>query len=81
MYVSSPRHFEQAQSLVTEDATRESIACGNDVDRHVAAFKPYADAGFDAIHVTQIGGAEQPTNYAGFFHFYRDEVLPRLRDL
>ena len=77
----SPRHFEQAQSLVTEDAIRGSIAYGNDVDRHVGAFRPYAEAGFDAIHISQIGGAEQATNFAGFFDFYRDEVLPRLRDL
>jgi G6PDH family F420-dependent oxidoreductase len=77
----SPRHFEQASSLVTEDSTRESLACGKDVDRHVEAFRPYADAGFDAIHIAQIGGGETDTNYEGFFTFYRDEVLPRLRDL
>lgn len=77
----SPRHFEQASSLVTEDSVRESIAYGADVDRHVEAFRPYADAGFDVVHISQIGGAEKDTNVEGFFAFYRDEVLPRLRDL
>jgi G6PDH family F420-dependent oxidoreductase len=32
----SPRHFEQASELVTEDMTRESIAYGADVQRKVA---------------------------------------------
>ena len=77
----SPKHFEQASTLVTEDSTRDSIAYGSDVDRHVDAFRPYADAGFDAIHISQIGGAEKETNIEGFFAFYRDEVLPRLREL
>ncbi len=77
----SPRHFEQASQLVSAEATRKSVACGNDVDRHVEAFRPYAEAGFDVIHVSQIGGREPATNYAGFFDFYRDKVLPRLRDL
>jgi G6PDH family F420-dependent oxidoreductase len=77
----SPRHFEQAMSLVTEDSTRDSIAYGNDVERHVKSFRPYAQAGFDAIHISQIGGAERDTNYEGFFAFYRDEVLPELRRL
>ena len=77
----SPRHFEQASSLVTEQSTRDSIAYGADVDRHVEAFRPYADAGFDVVHISQIGASEQETNAEGFFAFYRDEVLPRLRDL
>jgi G6PDH family F420-dependent oxidoreductase len=77
----SPRHFEQASSLVTLESTREAMACGNDVDRHVEVFRPYAEAGFDNIHISQIGGGEKDTNYEGFFAFYRDQVLPRLREL
>jgi G6PDH family F420-dependent oxidoreductase len=75
----SPRHFEQVASLVTEESTRKSIAYGDSVDRHVDAFQPYADAGFDTVYISQMGGAEHPTSYRGFFDFYRDEVLPRLR--
>jgi G6PDH family F420-dependent oxidoreductase len=77
----SPRHFEQASTLVTPEATRESIAYGNDVDRHVEAFRPYADAGVDIVHISQMGGSEAATGAAGFFGFYRDQVLPRLRTL
>ena len=74
----SPRHFEQVSELVTLDSTRDSVAFGADVQRHVDAFQPYADAGFDEVYVSQMGGHESATNFAGFFDFYRDEVLPRL---
>ena len=77
----SPRHFEQASALVDRDMTRDSIAYGADVDRHVDAFRPYAEAGFDEVHIAQMGGREPRTSAEGFFAFYRDEVLPRLREL
>ena len=70
----SPKHFEQASELVTEEMTRESTVCGRDVDRHVEAFGPYADAGFDEVYVANMG-----PNYRDFFSLYADEVLPRLR--
>ena len=75
----SPAHFEQASQLVPRDSTRDSIAYGAEVDRHVAAFRPYAEAGIDEVHIAQIGGREPATSAEGFFEFYRDKVLPRLR--
>ena len=54
--------------------TRESTVCGRDVDRHVEAFEPFADAGFDEVYVANMG-----PNYRDFFTLYGDEVLPRLR--
>jgi G6PDH family F420-dependent oxidoreductase len=75
----SPRHFEQVSELVTEDMTRDSIAYGDDVSRHVEAFRPFAEAGYDEIYISQIGGADEATGYHGFFDLYRDEVLPELR--
>jgi G6PDH family F420-dependent oxidoreductase len=77
----SPRHFEQASELVTRDSTAQSIAYGNDVKRHVDAFRPYAEAGIDVVHISQMGGRFPETSTDGFFDFYRDEVLPRLREL
>jgi G6PDH family F420-dependent oxidoreductase len=77
----SPRHFEQASAVITEDMTRDSIAFGEDVDRHVEAFRPYAEAGYDEIYVSQIGGSGAETGYRGFFDFYAQKVLPRLRSL
>jgi G6PDH family F420-dependent oxidoreductase len=77
----SPRHFEQTASLVTKDMIAESIPCGPDVDRHVDAFRPFAEAGVDLVHIAQIGARHPTSNAEGFFEFYRDDVLPRLREL
>ena len=70
----SPKHFEQASELVTEDMTRESTVCGSDVEAHVAAFQPFADAGFDEVYIANMG-----PHYRDFFALYHAEVLPRLR--
>ena len=42
--------------------------------RHVEAFGPYAEAGFDDVYVANMG-----PHYREFFTLYGDEVLPRLR--
>lgn len=68
-----PAHFEQAAQNVTEDQIAEVIACGPDPERHVELLRRYADAGFDEIYVSQIGGDQ-----AGFLRFFFDEVRPRL---
>jgi G6PDH family F420-dependent oxidoreductase len=68
----TPRHFEQASELVTEEMIGESVPCGPDVERHVAALQEYADAGVDELYVQQIGG-----NHAAFFEAYARDVLPR----
>src|SRR5690349_4230407 len=77
----SPKHFEQVSSLVTRDMTRRAIAYGSDVERHVDAFRPLAEAGFDEVYLSQIGGRDRNSDIAGFFDFYRDEVLPALRKI
>lgn len=68
-----PAHFEQASTLVTEEAVADGMVCGDDVDEHVRAVSAYVDAGFDEVYVGQIGPDQQ-----GFFDFYRSDVLPRL---
>jgi G6PDH family F420-dependent oxidoreductase len=75
----SPKHFEQASQLVTEQMTRDSIAYCSDVKRHLDAFAPYADAGFDEIYISQMGGSEEQTSAEGFFDFYARSVLPKLK--
>ncbi len=77
----SPTHFEQASTLVTEQMIADATACGDDVSAHVDAFAPFARAGFDDIHISQIGAFRPGTEAEGFFAFYADEVLPRLREL
>jgi G6PDH family F420-dependent oxidoreductase len=67
-----PAHFEQASQLVTEDAVAEAVPCGPDLERHVAAMREFADAGFDELYVQQIGGGDE-----AFFETFSREVLPR----
>src|SRR6202034_2542660 len=40
----TPAHFEQAAELVTEQMIAESVTCGPDLDKHVAALREYQDA-------------------------------------
>jgi len=70
----TPAHFEQATSLVTEEMIGASMACGPDLDAHVAQLQAYVDAGYDEVFVQQIGPDQE-----GFFKAYESEVLPRLR--
>jgi G6PDH family F420-dependent oxidoreductase len=70
----SPRHFEQASQLVTEDHIREQLACGPDPDKQVERFGQYAEAGFDEVYVNNIGPHQRE-----FFDLYAREVLPQLR--
>lgn len=68
----SPRHFGQLAELVSEDMI--SAPCGPDVDTHLTAVREFAEAGFDEVYIGQVGG-----NAKGFFEFYGQQVLPRLR--
>ena len=77
----TPAALRAGQRAGHQGSTRDSIAYGADVDRHVAAFRPFADAGVDVVHISQMGGSEPKTSAAGFFEFYGDQVLPRLREI
>jgi G6PDH family F420-dependent oxidoreductase len=70
----TPAHFEQASSLVTPEMVGEAVVCGPDADRHVQQVKSYLDAGYDEVFVQQIGPDQE-----GFFRFWSQEVLPKLR--
>jgi G6PDH family F420-dependent oxidoreductase len=67
----SPRHFEQATQLVSERQISESLPCGPDPQEHIDAIQAFVDAGFDEIHVGQIGPGHE-----GFVDFYAREILP-----
>ena len=77
----SPAQFAQLSSLVTPEMTRDSIAYGSDVGRHVDAFRPYVRAGFDEVYVSQMGGGVPGCEVEGFFEFYGGTVLSRLREI
>lgn len=70
----SPRHFEQASTLVPESSTRESVPCGRDPERHLEGLRPYLEAGFDELYISNMG-----PNYKPMMEFYRSEILPALR--
>ncbi len=71
-----PAHFEAVAKLVTEDEIAESITCGPDPKRHLAAIRKYAEAGYDHICVHQVGKEQK-----GFFEFYEQEILPELKTI
>jgi G6PDH family F420-dependent oxidoreductase len=71
----TPAHFEQASELVSEEMLAESITCGPDLDKHVAALREYEEAGFDELYVQQVGGGHER-----FFELYAEHVLPQFEN-
>jgi G6PDH family F420-dependent oxidoreductase len=69
----TPAHFEQAASMVSEEAANKGTPCGPDPECYAAAVREYADAGFDEIALTQIGPDQE-----GFFRFYEQELRDQL---
>ncbi|MFC7219477.1 TIGR03557 family F420-dependent LLM class oxidoreductase [Streptomyces polyrhachis] len=69
-----PVHFEEVSRMVRPEDIKN--ACGPDPQQHIDAIKRYLDAGFDEIHIAQIGPDQK-----GFFDFYEREVLPAVRAL
>ncbi|MCU1503937.1 MAG: class F420-dependent oxidoreductase [Ilumatobacteraceae bacterium] len=69
----TPALFEQAASNVTVEDMQAAMACGPDVGPIIDAVRPYVDAGFDRVYITQIGREQ-----AGFFSFYAKELQPAL---
>jgi coenzyme F420-dependent glucose-6-phosphate dehydrogenase len=70
----SPTHYQQAATLVTEDALAKVVTCGPDPERHIERIRAGIDAGYDHVHVYQVGPDQE-----GFFRFYERDVLPALR--
>jgi coenzyme F420-dependent glucose-6-phosphate dehydrogenase len=69
----SPTHYEEAIQLLSEDDVAKVILCDPDPEAHVAKLQEGIDAGFDHLHVYQVGPDQER-----FFRFYEREVLPRL---
>jgi len=68
----SPKHFEQAAQLVTQDMVRESFVCGNDPAAHLEMIDKYRQAGFDEVYVANTG-----PHFQGLFDLYAKEILPK----
>jgi G6PDH family F420-dependent oxidoreductase len=69
-----PAHFEQAAKTVSEEDVAKVIVCGPDPDAHVERIQQYQKAGYDHIYIHQVGAQQE-----GFFRFYEQAVLPRLK--
>ncbi len=72
----SPAHFEQLASIVSEEMAVEGKAVGNRVEDFVEAVRPYVEAGFDEVYLSQIGPEQE-----GFFDFWERELRPALQEL
>ena len=68
-----PALFEQAVELVDEEQVTDTVPCGPDPERHLDVIRTYADAGYDAVFVHQIGSDQE-----GFLRFFAEEVLPKV---
>jgi coenzyme F420-dependent glucose-6-phosphate dehydrogenase len=69
-------HFEQAAQLVTPDMIGDVVPCGPDPEPVLAQIAAFLDAGFDHLHLHQIGPDQD-----GFFDFWTRELQPRLAEL
>ncbi|GEP34358.1 LLM class F420-dependent oxidoreductase [Nocardioides szechwanensis] len=70
----SVRHFEQASTLVTREATAESVVAGPDIAKHLQQLHDYRDAGFDEVYVANMG-----PHFREMIEAYGRDVLPTLR--
>ncbi len=73
----NPEGFDAATQFVTPGQVADALSCGPDVEEHVAAIKPFVDAGFDEVALVQIGAEHQDP----FFEWAERELLPALRSL
>jgi G6PDH family F420-dependent oxidoreductase len=66
-------HFADIAGATTLDDARERWVCGPDPEEHLAAVQAFVDAGFDEVHVLQIGPRQREA-----ITFYAEEIVPQL---
>jgi G6PDH family F420-dependent oxidoreductase len=71
----TPKHFQQATSIVTKEMVADSMPCGPDAEALIKQATDLIDAGVDHLYFHQIG-----VDQAAFFKAWDDEVGPALRD-
>ncbi len=73
----SPQQFEQVSSVVTEDMAVGAVgAVGPDVEDFVEGVRPYVEAGFDEVYLSQVGPDQE-----GFLRFWTEELSGALAEL
>jgi len=73
--LSGPAAFDQASQSTRPEDLEDAVALGPDVERHLKAIAPYAEAGFDHIVLVQVGPEQER-----FFEFFESELRPALRE-
>ncbi|WP_016698217.1 TIGR03557 family F420-dependent LLM class oxidoreductase [Actinoalloteichus spitiensis] len=73
--IPSTAGFAAASQFVRPEDVAATIPCGPDVARHVAAVRPFIEAGFTDVALVQAG----PDRQDEFFRFAERELLPALR--
>ena len=71
-----PPSFQELADLATEEMVADAVPCGPDLDQIAEAVKPYVDAGFTEISLTQIGPDQE-----GFCKIFQQELGAKLRTL
>ena len=71
-----PESFQELADLATEEMIAESIPCGPDLDKIVESIKPFVEAGFTEVAITQIGPDQR-----GFCEVFQKELAAKLRTL
>ncbi|MDB5445550.1 MAG: class F420-dependent oxidoreductase [Phenylobacterium sp.] len=67
--------FEAASQFVKPQDMAQSVGAGPDPQKHLAAIRKYAEAGFDHIVLLGVG-----PDQAKFIDFFEKELKPRLRE-
>lgn len=71
--LSMPTHFEAAAEVVSPDMIADKIPCGPDPEVHLEHIGQFLDAGFDEVHLGQVGD-----DLPGFLDFFAKELAPKL---
>lgn len=71
--LSSTAQFEAAAAFVTPEDVAERVHVSADASRHAAWIAEYAEMGFEAVYVHNVGPAQRE-----FIDAYAEHVLPHL---
>ena len=71
--IALPEHFEAAFKPITEEQVAETVVCGPDPSRYLAAIRKATRAGYDHVCLHQVGPEQHE-----FIRFFERELRPRL---
>ena len=71
--LATPAQFAAAARFVTPEDVAECVRVSSDASRHAAWLAEYAELGFDAVYVHNVGTAQE-----AFIDAYAEQVLPQL---